>query len=79
MRPLMRDKIETLMREKRISKTGLSEKLGIGYSTLWHRLSGRRMLEVDFLTDLASLLGTSVSYLIGKTVDIILTLLTLLF
>ncbi len=67
MRPLMRDKIETLLTEKRISKTELSEKLGIGYSTLWRRLSGRRVLDVDFLMDLASLLGTSVSYLIGET------------
>ncbi len=60
------ERVEKLLSEKKISKTEISKKLGIGYSTLWRRLNGSRNVNVDFLTELANILGTTPSYLMGE-------------
>ena len=67
MLPVLNERIKNLLSEKRFSKTDISERLGIGYSTLWRRLNGERNVNLDFLTELAEVLGTTVSYLIGET------------
>lgn len=64
MAQALNDRIKKLLSEKRIPKTEISKKLGIGYSTLWRRLNGERSLDVDFLIELAEVLGTSPSYLL---------------
>lgn len=61
------ERLKNLMEEKRYSKAEISEKLGIGYSTLWRRLNGERSINIDFLMELASALGTSIAYLVGET------------
>ena len=67
MLQIMNERIKGLLAEKRISKTEISEKLNIGYSTLWRRLNGERGVDVDFLIELANVLGTTASYLMGET------------
>ena len=67
MSKVINERIKELISNKRFSKAEISEKLGIGYSTLWRRLNGERSINVDFLSDLAKVLGTSSSYLIGET------------
>ena len=63
------ERIKALISDRRFSKAEISEKLGIGYSTLWRRLNGERSINVDFLSELAKVLGTSSSYLMGETDD----------
>ena len=60
----LNERIRKLLSEKRIPKTEISEKLGIGYSTLWRRLNGERSINVDFLMGLARVLGTTASELL---------------
>lgn len=67
MSEIISRRLKRLMSEKRYSKAEISEKLGIGYSTLWRRLNGERSINIDFLSELAKVLDTSVSYLIGET------------
>lgn len=67
MSEIISERLKKLMSEKRYSKAEISEKLGIGYSTLWRRLNGERGINIDFLLELASVLDTSVSYLVGET------------
>ncbi len=67
MTQILNDRIKELLLEKRISKAEISEKLGIGYSTLWRRLNGERGINANFLMELASILCTTVSYLLGET------------
>lgn len=67
MSKLINERIQDLITAKRVSKAEISEKLGIGYSTLWRRLNGERSINVDFLSDLAKVLGTTSSYLMGET------------
>lgn len=67
MSEIISKRLKSLMAEKRYSKAEISEKLGIGYSTLWRRLNGERSVNIDFLSELAQVLDTSVSYLIGET------------
>ena len=69
MAQILNERIKELLSERRISKAEISEKLGIGYSTLWRRLNGERGINVDFLIQLASVLGTTASYLLGETND----------
>ena len=65
----LNERIKKLLSEKRISKTEISSKLGIGYSTLWRRLNGDRNINIDFLIEIAKILGVTVSDLIGETGD----------
>lgn len=67
MSEVIKERLKKLMEEKRYSKAELSERLEIGYSTLWRRLNGERGINIDFLLELAKVLDTSVSYLIGET------------
>ena len=67
MSDIISERLKTLMAEKRYSKAEISERLGIGYSTLWRRLNGERGINIDFLSELAKVLDTSVAYLIGET------------
>lgn len=67
MSKIINERIEALMSSNRFSKAAISEQLGIGYSTLWRRLNGERNVNLDFLSKLAEVLGTTVSYLIGET------------
>ena len=67
MSEVIRERLKKLMDENRYTKAEISEKLGIGYSTLWRRLNGERGININFLSELAKLLNTSVSYLIGET------------
>ncbi len=67
MSEIITERLKKLMAEKRYSKAEISDRLGIGYSTLWRRLNGERSVNVDFLSELAKILDTSVSYLIGET------------
>ena len=60
-------RVENLISAKNVSKVAISKELGIGYSTLWRRLNGSRNVNVDFLTKLANILGTTPSYLMGET------------
>ena len=60
-------RVENLLSAKKVSKVAISQELGIGYSTLWRRLNGSRNVNVDFLTKLADILGTTPSYLMGET------------
>lgn len=64
MLQVLNERIRKLLSEKRIPKTEISEKLGIGYSTLWRRLNGERSINVDFLLELAKVLGTTASELL---------------
>ncbi len=67
MSKVINERIEALISSNRFSKAEISERLGIGYSTLWRRLNGERNVNLDFLSELAEVLGTTVSYLIGET------------
>ena len=67
MSEIISERLKKLIAEKRYSKAEISERLGIGYSTLWRRLNGERSVNIDFLRELASVLDTSVAYLIGET------------
>ena len=67
MSKVINERIEALISSNRFSKTEISARLGIGYSTLWRRLNGERNVNLDFLSELAEVLGTTVSYLIGET------------
>lgn len=67
MSEIITERLKALIAEKRYSKAEISDKLGIGYSTLWRRLNGERSVNIDFLSELAKVLDTSVSYLIGET------------
>ena len=62
----LNERIKRLLSEKGISKTEISTKLGIGYSTLWRRLNGDRNLNIEFLIEIAKILGITVSDLIGE-------------
>lgn len=63
----LNERIKKKLSEKNISKAEISKTLGIGYSTLWRRLNGERSLDVDFLIELAKVMGTTVSDLMGET------------
>ena len=62
-------RIKQVMAEKHLSPTKVAEKLGVNYTTLWRRLHGDREINVDFLVDLADVLGTSAAFLLGETDD----------
>ena len=67
MSKIISEHIQNLIATNRFFKAEISNKLGIGYSTLWRRLNGERSINVDFLSDLAKVLGTTSSYLLGET------------
>ena len=67
MLDILNERVKSLITEKGISKAYISRELGIGYSTLWRRLKGERNVNVDFLSQLAKILGTTPSYLMGET------------
>ena len=66
MLDILNERVKSLITEKGISKAYISRELGIGYSTLWRRLKGERNVNVDFLSKLAKILGTTPSYLMGE-------------
>ncbi|MCR5347704.1 MAG: helix-turn-helix domain-containing protein [Fretibacterium sp.] len=65
----MMERIKRLISEKHLSQTKIAKELGIHYTTLWRRLNGARDLNVDFLVNLARVLGTSAAFLLGETED----------
>ena len=67
MEQMLNKRIEKIISEKRLKKAEVSEKLGISYTALWRKLSGERSISVDFLLKLASVLGTTASYLLEGT------------
>ena len=67
MTQALNERIKKMLSEKKISKTEISKTLGIGYSTLWRRLNGERSIDIDFLMELAKVLGTTVSDLVGES------------
>ena len=64
---MLNERIKKRLSETRMTKTELSEKLGIEYSTLWRRLNGERKIDVEFLMQIAKVLGTTTTYLMGET------------
>ena len=56
-----------LMAERYLTKKEMAERLKMEYLTLWRKLNGKRGIDVVLLMDIAKVLGTSVSYLIGET------------
>ena len=56
-----------LMAERYLTKKEMAERLKMEYLTLWRKLNGKRGIDVILLMDIAKVLGTSVSYLIGET------------
>lgn len=61
------ERVNELMDKQYLKKKDVAEKLGMEYLAFWRRLKGKRGVDVNFLSKLAFILGTSVSYLMGET------------
>ena len=61
------ERVNELMNKQYLKKKDVAEKLGMEYLAFWRRLKGKRGVDINFLSKLAFVLGTSVSYLMGET------------
>ena len=64
---ILRERTNRLMTERYINKKEMAERLGMEYLTFWRKLKGKRGIDVELLMQIASVLGTSVAYLLGET------------
>ncbi len=60
-------KVHMMMWDRRISQTALGRQVGIDQSSLSKRLRGERNWTLDDLRAVATVLGTSIAYLVGET------------
>ena len=61
------ERVSLLMKRNFLSKKDMATRLHVDYSTFWRKLNGRRNVDISALIQIAEILGTTVSYLIGET------------
>ena len=61
------ERVSLLMKRNFLSKKDMAMRLHVDYSTFWRKLNGRRNVDISALIQIAEILGTTVSYLIGET------------
>lgn len=65
----IKERVESVLREKGWTKVDLAEEMDMEYTTVYRKISGERKREEGFLIKLADTLGVSVGYLLGETVN----------
>ena len=61
------ERVNKLMKRLSLSKKDMANRLNVDYSTFWRKLNGKRNVDIPVLIQIAGILGTSVSYLVGET------------
>ena len=61
------ERVSHLMKRNSLSKKDMASRLNVDYSTFWRKLKGKRNVDMSVLIQIARILGTSVSYLVGET------------
>ena len=61
------ERVSRLMKRNSLSKKDMASRLNVDYSTFWRKLNGKRNIDLPVLIQIATILGTSVSYLVGET------------
>lgn len=61
------ERVSRLMKRNSLSKKDMASRLNVDYSTFWRKLNGKRNVDIPVLIQIAGILGTSVSYLVGET------------
>lgn len=61
------ERVNKLMKRNALSKKEMASRLNVDYSTFWRKLNGKRNVDIPVLIQIAGILGTSVSYLVGET------------
>ena len=61
------ERVSNLMKKLSLSKKDMANRLNVDYSTFWRKLNGKRNVDIPVLIQIAGILGTSVSYLVGET------------
>ena len=60
-------RVNEMMNQRHLSKKDMAEKLNVDYSTFWRKLNGQRNVDINLLMQIAEILETTVSYLMGET------------
>ena len=56
-----------MMNQRHFTKAEMAKRLNVDYSTFWRKLNGQRSIDIPLLRQIANVLGTTVSYLMGET------------